>query len=224
MMSANYSGVINVTRKLYYEDAYLKEAKAKVLEIRENALLLDQTIFYPTGGGQPHDRGTISGVEVLDVYKDDAGNVWHVVAEPEKFKVGDEVELKIDWDYRYRLMRIHTAMHLLEHVLNEVLPGEWQLYGSGMSVEKGRYDILYPENVNQYKEKMIELFNRLVDEGGEVKIWWEGEKRLTQIRDFEVIPCGGTHVKDIREIGHLKKLKRSSLGKGKQRLEIWLED
>ena len=224
MMSANYSGVVNVTRKLYYEDAYLKEAKAKVLEIRENALLLDQTIFYPTGGGQPHDRGTISGVEVLDVYKDDAGNVWHVVAEPEKFKVGDEVELKIDWDYRYKLMRIHTAMHLLEHVLNEVLPGEWQLYGSGMSVEKGRYDILYPENVNQYKEKMIELFNRLVDEGGEVKIWWEGEKRLTQIRDFEVIPCGGTHVKDIREIGHLKKLKRSSLGKGKQRLEIWLED
>ena len=213
-----------MTRKLYYEDAYLKEAKAKVLEIRDKALLLDQTIFYPTGGGQPHDRGTISGVEVLDVYKDDAGNVWHVVAEPEKFKVGEEVELKIDWDYRYRLMRIHTAMHLLEHVLNEVLPGEWQLYGSGMSVEKGRYDILYPENVNQYKEKMIELFNRLVDEGGEVKIWWEGEKRLTQIRDFEVIPCGGTHVKDIREIGHLKKLKRSSLGKGKQRLEIWLED
>ena len=212
-----------MTRKLYYEDAYLKEARAKVVEVREDALLLDQTIFYPTGGGQPHDRGTINGVEVLDVYKDDAGNVWHVVAEPEKFKVGDEVELRIDWDYRYRLMRIHSAMHLLEHVLNEVLPGEWELYGSGMSVEKGRYDIVYPENVNQWKEQIIETFNRYVDEGGEMKIWWEGDKRLTQIRDFEVIPCGGTHVKDIKEIGHLKKLKRSSLGKGKQRIEIWLE-
>jgi len=213
-----------MTRKLYYEDAYLKEARAKVVEVREDALLLDQTIFYPTGGGQPHDRGTINGVEVLDVYKDDAGNVWHVVAEPEKFKVGDEVELRIDWDYRYKLMRIHSAMHLLEHVLNEVLPGDWELYGSGMSVEKGRYDIVYPENVNQWKEQIIETFNRYVDEGGEMKIWWEGEKRLTQIRDFEVIPCGGTHVRDIREIGHLKKLKRSSLGKGKQRIEIWLED
>ena len=213
-----------MTRKLYYEDAYLKEARAKVVEVREDALLVDQTIFYPTGGGQPHDRGTINGVEVLDVYKDDAGNVWHVVAEPEKFKVGDEVELRIDWDYRYKLMRIHSAMHLLEHVLNEVLPGEWELYGSGMSVEKGRYDIVYPENVNQWKEQIIETFNRYVDEGGEMKIWWEGEKRLTQIRDFEVIPCGGTHVRDIREIGHLKKLKRSSLGKGKQRIEIWLED
>ena len=212
-----------MTRKLYYEDAYLKEARAKVVEVREDALLLDQTIFYPTGGGQPHDRGTINGVEVLDVYKDDAGNVWHVVAEPEKFKVGDEVELRIDWDYRYKLMRIHSAMHLLEHVLNEVLPGEWELYGSGMSVEKGRYDIVYPENVNQWKEQIIETFNRYVDEGGEMKIWWEGDKRLTQIRDFEVIPCGGTHVRDIREIGHLKKLKRSSLGKGKQRIEIWLE-
>ncbi|NJE76212.1 alanyl-tRNA editing protein [Thermococcus sp. ES12] len=212
-----------MTRKLYYEDAYLKEAKAKVLEVKDNALLLDQTVFYPTGGGQPHDRGTISGVEVLDVYKDDAGNVWHVVAEPERFKPGDEVELKIDWDYRYKLMRIHTAMHLLEHVLNLVLPGEWELYGSGMSVEKGRYDILYPENVNQWKEQIIETFNRLVDEGGEVRIWWEGETRYTQIRDFEIIPCGGTHVRDIREIGHLKKFKRSSLGKGKQRLEIWLE-
>ena len=213
-----------MTRKLYYEDAYLKEAKAKVLEIRENALLLDQTIFYPTGGGQPHDRGTINGVEVLDVYKDDEGNVWHLVKEPEKFRAGDEVELKIDWEYRYKLMRIHSAMHLLEHVLNEVLPGEWRLYGSGMSVEKGRYDITYPENVNQYKSQIIELFNRYVDEGGEMKIWWEGETRYTQIRDFEVIPCGGTHVRDIKEIGHLRKLKRSSLGKGKQRLEIWLED
>ncbi len=224
MLGFNSSGVIKVTRKLYYEDAYLKEAKAKVLEVRDNALLLDQTVFYPTGGGQPHDRGWINGVEVLDVYKDDAGNVWHVVAEPEKFKAGDEVELKLDWDYRYRLMRIHTAMHLMEHVLNVVLPGEWELYGSGMSVEKGRYDILYPENVNQWKGQIIETFNRLVDEGGEMRIWWEGETRYTQIRDFEVIPCGGTHVRDIKEIGHLKKFKRSSLGKGKQRLEIWLED
>ncbi len=224
MLGFNSSGVIKVTRKLYYEDAYLREAKAKVLEVRDNALLLDQTVFYPTGGGQPHDRGWINGVEVLDVYKDDAGNVWHVVAEPEKFKAGDEVELKLDWDYRYRLMRIHTAMHLMEHVLNVVLPGEWELYGSGMSVEKGRYDILYPENVNQWKGQIIETFNRLVDEGGEMRIWWEGETRYTQIRDFEVIPCGGTHVRDIKEIGHLKKFKRSSLGKGKQRLEIWLED
>ncbi|NJE10546.1 alanyl-tRNA editing protein [Thermococcus sp. MAR1] len=212
-----------MTRKLYYEDAYLKEAKAKVLEVRDNALLLDQTIFYPTGGGQPHDRGTINGVEVLDVHKD-GENVWHVVAEPEKFNLGQEVELKLDWDYRYRLMRIHSAMHLLEHVLNEVLPGEWELYGSGMSVEKGRYDILYPENVNKWKNEIIETFNRLVDEGGEMRIWWEGETRYTRIRDFEIIPCGGTHVRDIKEIGHLKKFKRSSLGRGKQRLEIWLED
>ncbi|MDV3103534.1 alanyl-tRNA editing protein [Thermococcus waiotapuensis] len=212
-----------MTRKLYYEDPYMKEARARVLEVKDNALLLDQTIFYPTGGGQPHDTGWINGVEVLEVYKDDSGNVWHVVATPEKFRAGDEVELKIDWERRYRLMRIHSAMHLLEHVLNEILPGKWELHGSGMSPEKGRYDIEYQENLNQYNEKIIELFNRYVDEGGEMKVWWEGETRYTQIRDFEVIPCGGTHVRDIKEIGHIKKLKRSSLGKGKQRLEIWLE-
>ncbi|WP_461866355.1 alanine--tRNA ligase-related protein [Thermococcus sp.] len=214
-----------MTRKLYYENAYLKEADAIVLDIKNNELLLDQTIFYPTGGGQPHDKGWINGVEVLDVYKDEEGNVWHVVAEPEKFKTGDTVKLKIDWDYRYKIMRIHSAMHLMEHVLNDVLgKGTWELYGSGMSVEKGRYDIVYPENLNKFKEKMIELFNKYVDEGGEMKIWWEGETRYTQIRDFEIIPCGGTHVKDIKEIGHVRKLKRSSIGKGKQRLEIWLED
>jgi len=213
-----------MTRKLYYEDAYMKEAKAKVLEVKDNALLLDQTIFYPTGGGQPHDRGTINGVEVLDVYKDEKGNVWHVVEEPEKFRPNDEVELRIDWNYRYKLMRIHSALHLLEHVLNVVLPDKWEPYGSGMSEEKGRLDVVYPENINQWKNEIVETFNRLVDEGGEMKIWWEGETRYTQIRDFEVIPCGGTHVRNIREIGHLKKFKRSSLGKGKQRLEIWLED
>lgn len=214
-----------MTRKLYYEDAYLKEAKAKVLDIKDSALLLDQTIFYPTGGGQPHDEGTIDGVKVLDVYKDDGGNVWHVVEEPDKFKAGDEVELRIDWEYRYRLMRIHSSMHLMDYVLNEVLGrGKWELYGSGMNVKKGRYDIVYPENLNKFKEQIIELFNKLVDEGGEMRIWWEGEKRMTQIRDFEILPCGGTHVRDIKEIGHIKKLKRSSIGKGKQRLEIWLED
>ncbi|WP_175058871.1 alanyl-tRNA editing protein [Thermococcus sp. 2319x1] len=214
-----------MTRKLYYDDAYLKEARAKIVEIKENALLLDQTIFYPTGGGQPHDTGTINGVRVLDVHKDEDGNIWHVVEDAGAFSVGDEVELKLDWERRYKLMRIHTALHLLDHVFNEVLgKGNWQLHGSGMSPEKGRYDVEYPENLNQYKEKIIGLFNRYVDEGGEVKIWWEGEKRLTQIRDFEVLPCGGTHVKDIREIGHIKKLKRSSIGKGVQRIEIWLED
>jgi len=66
-----------MTRKLYYEDTYLKEARAKIVDIKENALLLDQTIFYPTGGGQPHDEGTINGVKVLDVYKDEEGDVWH---------------------------------------------------------------------------------------------------------------------------------------------------
>jgi len=214
-----------MTRRLYYEDAYLKEAKAKVVQIKENALLLDQTIFYPTGGGQPHDTGTINGVSVLDVYKDEGGDIWHVVEDVSPFSIGDEVELKLDWERRHRLMRIHTALHLLDHVLNEILgKGNWQPHGSGMSPEKGRYDVRYSENLNQYKEKIIELFNGYVDEGGEVKIWWEGEKRLTQIRDFEILPCGGTHVKDIKEIGHIKKLKRSSIGKGVQRIEIWLED
>ncbi|HHI01213.1 MAG TPA: alanyl-tRNA editing protein [Thermococcus litoralis] len=214
-----------MTRRLYYEDAYLKEAKAKVVQIKENALLLDQTIFYPTGGGQPHDTGTINGVSVLDVYKDEGGDIWHVVEDVSPFSIGDEVELKLDWERRHRLMRIHTALHLLDHVLNEILgKGNWQPHGSGMSPEKGRYDVRYSKNLNQYKEKIIELFNGYVDEGGEVKIWWEGEKRLTQIRDFEILPCGGTHVKDIKEIGHIKKLKRSSIGKGVQRIEIWLED
>lgn len=121
-----------MTRLLYYEDAYLKEAKAKVLEVKDNALLLDQTIFYPTGGGQPHDRGWINGVEVLDVYKDEEGNVWHVVKELEKFKPGDEVELKLDWEYRYKLMRIHSALHLLENVLDQILgKGNWEVVGVG---------------------------------------------------------------------------------------------
>ncbi|WP_456320754.1 alanine--tRNA ligase-related protein, partial [Palaeococcus sp. (in: euryarchaeotes)] len=122
-----------MTRKLYYEDTYLKEARAKIVDIKENALLLDQTIFYPTGGGQPHDEGTINGVKVLDVYKDEEGDVWHVVEDMSKFDIGDEVELKIDWEYRYKLMRIHSSMHLMDHVLNEVLgKGTWELYGSGM--------------------------------------------------------------------------------------------
>lgn len=185
----------------------------------------DQMIFYLIGGGQFYDWGMINGVEVFDVYKDEEGNVWYVVVELEMFKVGDEVEFKIDWDYCYKLMRIYSVMYLFDYVFNEVFgKGKWKFYGSGMSYEKGCYDIEYLENVNQYKEKIIEFFNCYVDEGGEMKIWWEGEIRLIQIRDFEVIFCGGMYVRDIKEIGYFKKFKCFSFGRGKQRFEIWFEE
>ena len=100
------------TELLYLVDAYLTEFDAKVIDVRENAVALDRTIFYPTGGGQPNDTGDISGARVTDVRKEGA-IVWHTLESGKNFVLGDAVKGRVDWDRRHKLMRTHTAMHVL---------------------------------------------------------------------------------------------------------------
>ena len=100
------------TRKLFYEDAYAREARAIVLACNECegglAVTLDQTIFYPTGGGQPCDLGTLDSIEVLDVSEKD-GQIIHLCSAP--VQVGSTVSCKIDWDRRFSLMQQHSGEH-----------------------------------------------------------------------------------------------------------------
>ena len=101
------------TDLIFLRDAYLRECEATVVEVRENAVVLDRTVFYYTGGGQPHDTGTIGGMRVVDVRKDGV-DVVHFFGEGSQVPtVGSTVHCEIDWDRRHRLMRTHTAMHVL---------------------------------------------------------------------------------------------------------------
>ena len=100
------------TELLYLNDAYLAEFDAQVIDVRDNAVALDRTAMYPTGGGQPHDTGEIAGRRVIDVRKEGL-LVWHTLESGNLLVVGDTVHARIDWDRRHALMRTHTALHAL---------------------------------------------------------------------------------------------------------------
>ena len=123
-----------VTELLYLRDAYATEFTATVTAVRDGAdgraIALDRTLFYPTGGGQPHDAGTLAGLAVVDVRKE-GNDAWHTVAEGALPAVGATVAGQLDWDRRHRLMRTHTALH----VLCGVIWNEWHVPVTGGNME-----------------------------------------------------------------------------------------
>ena len=204
----------------YYHDPYLKEFQTTVKEADDNKVILQDTIFYPTGGGQPHDRGTISGQPVLDV-SEQGEKVVHLL-ESAPFSPGDSVECVLDWDYRYTVMRMHSALHLLYNVAGELFNISASA-GSNVDAQKSRLDLVYDEVIDGEKRELLKgKFAAVVDEDRPITDTWEGEKRLVQIKGYEVLPCGGLHTKSTKEIGYLSKLKRKNVGKGKERLEVFL--
>lgn len=209
-----------MTKLLFYENAYMKEAKAKVVKIEGSKVWLDQTIFFAFSGGQASDKGTIEGIEVSDIIKDE--DYAHVLVQEPTFNTGDVVELKLDWDNRYKLMRLHSAAHIAYYLLFQKI-GSQEIIGSNIRAEKARIDILYNEPISKFLPEIQEHANAAIDKGIEIitkaddkepeKRWWIcGEWKM---------PCGGTHVKNTKEIRHIR-LKRDNIGAGKERIEITL--
>ena len=149
-----------MTEDLFRHDAYLRECEARVLAVEEDAIVLDRTVFYPHGGGQPGDTGIIrwpgGSVSVTDTRYGEQGAIRHLTGEaPAGLKAGDTVTAELDWDRRYRHMRMHTAMHLLGSVLR------YGVTGGNISAEKSRLDFDMEDTVD--KEAVgAELFGRLL--------------------------------------------------------------
>jgi len=209
--------------KLYYENPYLKEIEAKVTEINTNRVILDKTIFYPQAAGEPGDTGFIDSCKVVDTQLIE-GKIAHILETDQTFSVGDTVKIVLDWGRRYKLMKMHTALHLLYCVCKEILGENTKCVGSNVGEEKSRIDILLEGSVTSELRQQIEKrCNEIIANGEEVRIWWDSEKpdfRWTQIDNLARLPCGGLHVKNTKEIGSLKIVKRERIGKNKDRLEI----
>ena len=233
------------TRKLYYEDQYMRSFKAKVLKIIDNKyIVLDQTAFYPEGGGQPADKGILKfengKCEVVNVQK--IGNVIIHEAKGETLPAeGTMVEGEIDWDRRYSLMKAHTATHIIMGAARRVL-GEhvWQA-GTQKGVETSRLNISHYKRLTFDEVKKIEeLANQVIHHNIPVEIKWmtrtEAEKlygfrlyqggavpgkeiRVVKIGDWEVEACGGTHVKNTGEIGFIKIVHTERVQDGVERLD-----
>jgi len=232
------------TRRLYYEDQYLQNFEAKVLKIIDNKyIVLDQTAFYPEGGGQPSDKGFLEfedgRCEIINVQK--VGNVIIHEAKGELPTEGATVKGEIDWDRRYSLMKAHTATHVIMGAARRVL-GEhvWQA-GTQKGVETSRLNISHYKRLTFDEVKKIEeLANQAVIKNIPVEIEWmprtEAERlygfrlyqggavpgkeiRVVKIGDWEIEACGGTHVKNTGEIGFIKIVHTERVQDGVERLD-----
>lgn len=232
---------------LFREDAYARNCVATVTAVDDRGIRLDRTVFYPTGGGQPGDSGTLrfDGLEVRirDTVKGDGGSddVIHVPDDGQELPTpGTAVEAEIDWDRRYRHMRMHTALHLL----CAVVPGS--VTGGQIGADKSRLDFNVPaESLD--KDAIAEAVNRLIAADTPVGTRWitdeemaaqpdlvrtmsvkpptgSGRVRLLDVEGVDLQPCGGTHVARTGEIGGIEVTKIENKGKQNRRVVIALKD
>lgn len=235
-----------MTELLYQTDAYLQEFDAEVISVNqdENGVVLNRTAFYPGGGGQPNDTGTfiIDGQEIT-VLKVKRGNL-HVI-EGELPRVGTKVKGIINWDRRYKLMRTHTAMHILCGVV-------WRDYeasvtGGNMNVLSGRMDFEFARMQKELVTEIQEKINVEVSAGRDltvnilpreeaflipdlirtkINLLPEGipEVRTVEIIGLDLQADGGTHVNNTSEVGAIKITKYQSKGSINKRIYVEIED
>ena len=226
-----------MTRKLYWEKPYEREFDAKVVQIEDRKVVLDQTIFFPRGGGVACDTGKLAEVTVTETAKEN-GEIFHVLASTPSFKVGDSVHGQIDWDRRYRLMRMHTAGHLLSSIFFS--KANCRITGNQIEQEKSRMDF----NLDPFDRSLIEGFvaeaNRLVNQDAQIKTYFmareevlrmpefvklaeaappsEPQLRIVEITGIDKQADGGQHVGQLKEVGQIRLLKLENKGKSNRRL------
>lgn len=235
------------TELLYLRDAYLREVEATVVEVDADArrVAVDRTVFYPTGGGQPHDTGTLGGLVVTDVRKD-GEHVWHAVDGAGALPApGDRVAAVVDWERRHALMRTHTALH----VLCGVIWNEWKVPVTGGNMEPlaARMDFEFDPLPEGFGPRVEELVNDALaaDHPIEVTFLPRSEavldedlirtkvslipEAVSEIRVVDIVGLdkqadGGTHVASTSEVGRIRVLKTESKGKGNKRIRLEVVD
>ncbi|MBT7361451.1 MAG: alanyl-tRNA editing protein [Rhodospirillaceae bacterium] len=240
------------TDTVFRDDAYAKTCDATIVSVNDlGGIVLDRTVFYPTGGGQPGDSGFLrladgASIEMATTVKgreEDGGPdvIVHVPAEGQVSPTpGTKVTAEIDWARRHRMMRVHTCLHLLSAVV------EFPVTGGQVNDGKGRLDFAIPES-NLDKGEITAKLNELIAGNHAVDQDWitdaelaaqpdlvktmsvkppsgAGQVRLIRIAGQDLQPCGGTHVANTSEIGPVTVTKIESKGRQNRRVAISLND
>ncbi|MDV3293648.1 MAG: alanyl-tRNA editing protein [Nitrososphaerales archaeon] len=226
-----------MTEKIFWQDAYVREFDADVVSVEGNKVALDRTAFNPRGGGLVSDLGKINGQALAEVVKE-GDEIFHVVQGQPELGVGQKVRGVLDWERRFRIMRMHTAAHILSAVVH----GETGalITGNQISPDESRVDF----GLEQFdKEKMsgfIDRVNEAVGRSVDVKSFFMNREeamrvpglvklanaappsvevlRIVQIGDVDTQADGGVHVKNTREIGRVVGLRSENKGKSNRRL------
>ena len=232
---------------VFRDDAYAKECEATVVSVDGNAVRLDRTVFYPMGGGQPGDAGELLSSDgqsfaVADTVKGESHeDVVHLLNDgAEVPAVGTKVLARIDWERRYRLMRMHSCMHILCSLI------EGEVTGGQVGDPKSRLDFNLPDTKLD-KDALNAELNRLIAEDHEVRPKWisqeeldekpelvrtmsvkpprtGGSVRLLEIEGVDLQPCGGTHVQRTGEIGKVRIGKIENKGRQNRRVNILFDE
>ena len=230
------------TEKLYQEDPYLKECTATVTGVADHGVILDRSVFYCQGGGQPGDTGVLVLSDgnikriVNTIVQRETGAQLHVLDEEETLpELGMEVTARIDWDRRYGFMRMHSCMHMLCAVIDAPVTG------GSVSEGRARLDFDLPDPID--KEAVTEALNKLIQQDQPRHFRWitdeelqsqpglvrtmsvsppmgQGEVRLVEFEQIDLQPCGGTHVARSGEIGEVRVSKIEKKGKQNRRVIV----
>ena len=236
-----------MTEEVFRQDAYAKSCEARITAVDDSGVRLDRTVFYPLGGGQPGDRGELvlddgTAIRIVDTRKGEAaGEIVHVPETPaDPGLAGSGVTARIDWERRYRLMRMHTCLHLLCSLVPAPVTGGSIRDGSG------RLDFDLPESTLDKADLTMRL-NRLVAEGHPVTPRWisedeldanpslvrtmsvapprgQGRVRVLDIAGVDLQPCGGTHVASSAEIGRVRVTKIEKKGRQNRRVSVAFDE
>lgn len=235
-----------MTEILYMNDSYLKEWDAKVIKVTDRKyIVLDKTAFYPKGGGQPCDEGTIArNGEVFNVIHVGkfSGDISHEVDKP-GLEVGDEVHCTLDWERRYTFMRYHTASHLLSNILFKRTDA--RITGNQIGLDKTRMDFSMENYSPEKLQEFVEQANEIIEKGAQIKIEYMTKDEVMNkpdlarlamglpenIKKFRIIKIGsideqvdgGTHVNQLSEIGQIEVIKTVNKGKDNRRVYFKLK-
>ena len=228
---------------LFIENSYLKDFETKIKKIENNNIILEQTAFYAKSGGQPGDTGIIifneNEIDIVDTIYDHEKNILHVCENTDGLQVGEKINGKINWNIRYKHMRMHSALHLLCSLI------PYDVTGGQISFEKSRLDFNADNKIE--KEEIENKINQLIQEDHEISFQWitneeldkqpelvrtmsvkpprtNNKIRLVKIGNIDLQPCGGTHVKSTKEIGEVKIGKIENKGKMNRRVNLSIND
>ncbi len=212
-----------MTAKLFWENPYQTSNDTVINTASAEQVTVAETVFFACSGGQESDYGTIAGVSVLEAVKD-GHDIIYTLPAGHGLQVEDRVTIAIDWERRYRLMQLHFAAELVLELTYRQRPGITKI-GAHISPAKARLDFLYEENISPLLPELRAAAESLIQQNLDIVSAFSdpaAEQRYWEVDGFARVPCGGTHLRKTGEIGDIV-LKRNNIGKGKERIEIYLQ-